>query len=558
MKCPKCQTENPGTRKFCKECGAKLIQGSRPSRKGQSNLRPNRGRDRSTRSPEPSGSRRHKRGRDYALEQKAERYGKLLQVGQIITSEMNLEALFPLIIQHTNGIMDTQTSSIFLYDRKPNELWSLVSTDLKKNEIRIPATYGIAGWVFQNRAPTIVNDTSSDPRFDADVDEKTGFRTRNILCVPLINRQKECVGTLQALNKNGGDFRQDDIEMLTSLSDYATIALENSMLYEELKSMNKAKERAIDHLSHELATPLALISATLSKISSRLNQAKITGLERSVIIAQKNLHRLIRLQEEIDNIIRERSAEDRTKITKIIENGLHFIEYQNGVGRGKFGKVLDLLSDYLDSIYKVSDENTQKLLIEDFLQSVCDDARRAMGKREVEIVQDFVKGRTIIANRSALEKVCSGILRNAVENTPDQGRIEVTAKTEGDQMVIRFRDFGTGITAENQKLVFAGFFHTQDTDHYSTKAPYDFNAGGSGADLLRAKVFSERYGFEIDFESTRCSHIPEDIDECPGRISLCQFIGNRSDCFASGTIFSLRIPLKRGAEDVFLIEPVKK
>ena len=158
---------------------------------------------------------------------------------------------------------------------------------------------------------------------------------------------------------------------------------------------------------------------------------------------------------------------------------------------------------------------------------------------------------TITANRSALEKVCSGILRNAVENTPDQGRIEVTAKIEGDQMVIRFRDFGTGITAENQRLVFTGFFHTQDTNYYSTKAPYDFNAGGSGADLLRAKVFSERYGFEIDFESTRCSYMPEDIDECPGRISLCQFIGNRSDCFASGTIFSLRIPLKKGVEDVF-------
>ncbi len=163
---------------------------------------------------------------------------------------------------------------------------------------------------------------------------------------------------------------------------------------------------------------------------------------------------------------------------------------------------------------------------------------------------DFVQGVTITANRGALQKVCGGILRNAVENTPDQGRIDVTAKIEGDQVVIRFRDFGTGITAENQRLVFAGFFHTQHTGLYSTKAPYDFNAGGSGADLLRTKVFSERYGFEIDFESTRCSYIPEDIDECPGRISLCRFIGNRSDCFASGTIFSLGIPFKKGIGDV--------
>jgi len=517
----------------------------RPFRKSQSNLPRNRSRVRSTRSTRASGSGSHTRVRNYTVDQKVERYAKLLQVGQIITSEMNLEALFPLIIQHTNGIMDTQASSIFLYDKKSDELWFLASTDLKKNEIRIPATHGIAGWVFQNRVPTFANDTSRDPRFDTDVDGKTGFRTKNILCVPLINRQKECVGTLQALNKPRGNFTGDDVEMLSSIADYATIALENSRLYEELKSMIKAKERAIDHLSHELATPLALISARLARISSGLSQAKITGLEKSVTVAQRNVHRLMRLQEEIDNIIRERSVEDRTNITKVIENALHFIEYQNGVRRGKYSVVLNLLSDYLDSIYKVGEERTEKLLVEDFLQSICDDTRRAMGQREVEIVRDFDKEVTIIANRSALEKVCSGILRNAVENTPDQGRIEVTAKIEGDQMVIRFRDFGTGITAENQRLVFSGFFHTQDTNYYSTKAPYDFNAGGSGADLLRAKVFSERYGFEIDFESTRCSYTPEDIDECPGRISLCQFIGDRSDCFASGTTFSLRIPVEK-------------
>jgi signal transduction histidine kinase len=479
----------------------------------------------------------------YVVDQKVERYAKLLQVGQIITSEMNLDALFPLIIQHTNSIMDSQASSIFLYDQKSNELWSLVSTNLKKNEIRIPATYGIAGWVFQNRSPTVVSDTSTDPRFDVEVDRKTGFQTRNILCVPLINRQKECVGTLQALNKNGGDFTQDDVELLTSLSDYATIALENSRLYEELKAMNKAKERAINHLSHELKTPLTLISATLAKISNSLSQAKITGMERSVIIAQRNLHRLMRLQEEIDNIINERSVEEQATIHQLVEDALHFIEYQKGMPRGEYGEVLKLISDYMESIYKVDEERVEKLSVEDFLQVLCDKARRAMGKREVEIVQDFVKGVTITANRSALEKVCGGILRNAVENTPDQGKIEVTAKIEGKQLVIHFQDFGTGITAENQKLLFTGFFHTQDTSYYSTKAPYDFNAGGSGADLLRAKVFSERYGFSIDIESTRCSYLPEDTDQCPGRISLCKFIDDKSDCLASGTVFILKIPI---------------
>jgi len=206
----------------------------------------------------------------------------------------------------------------------------------------------------------------------------------------------------------------------------------------------------------------------------------------------------------------------------------------------------------MESIYKVDEERAEGLSAEGFLQAVCDKARIAMGVREVQIVQDFDKGVTITANWGALEKVCDGILRNAIENTPDQGKIEVTAKIEGKQLVMRFRDFGTGITSDNQKLLFTGFFHTQDTDDYSTKAPYDFDAGGSGADLLRAKVFSERYGFAIGFESTRCSYIPEDTDRCPGRISLCEFIKDKSaDCLASGTIFSLGIPLDKCVEDVF-------
>jgi signal transduction histidine kinase len=254
---------------------------------------------------------------------------------------------------------------------------------------------------------------------------------------------------------------------------------------------------------------------------------------------------------EIDNIINERPVEERTKIVQLVEDALHFIEYQKGVPRGKYSKVLKLLSDHMESIYKADEERAERLSVEGFLQAVCDKARIAMGVREVQIVQDFDKGVTITANRGALEKVCGGILRNAIENTPDEGKIEVTAKIEGKQLVMRFRDFGTGITADNQRLLFTGFFHTQDTNHYSTKAPYDFNAGGSGADLLRAKVFSGRYGFTIDFESTRCSYIPEDADRCPGRISLCKFACDKSNCLASGTAFSLRIPLEKCVEDAF-------
>jgi signal transduction histidine kinase len=474
---------------------------------------------------------------------KLERYAELLEVGQIITSEMDFETLFPLVIRHTNSIMDTEASSIFLYDQKTKELWSLVSTDLRKSEIRIPATQGITGWVFQHKTYSVVNDTSRDPRFNAGADAKTGFRTRNMLCVPLINRQKECIGTLQALDKHAGSFTEEDVEVLTSLSNYATVALENSRLYEDLKAMNKARGRAMSHLSHELKTPLALISATLTTVSAKLLSDNLKGIERNMAMVQRNLHRLLRLQQEIDNIMNGNAAEYLARISRLIEDAFHFVEYQREVDRGTYGVVLGLLSDYIGSIYKVDEESSERLPAHKFLQAVCQNGRTAMTDRQVEIAENLADEMEITANRSALEKVFDGILRNAIENTPDEGRIEVTTRVDDDHLVVQFRDFGTGITPENQKLIFTGFFHTQDTDHYSTKTPYAFNAGGSGADLLRAKVFSERYGFAIDFDSTRCAFIPEDTDECPGRISRCKFIVDESGCLASGTVFSVTISI---------------
>jgi hypothetical protein len=133
-----------------------------------------------------------------------------------------------------------------------------------------------------------------------------------------------------------------------------------------------------------------------------------------------------------------------------------------------------------------------------------------------------------------LRKVCGGILRNAIENTPDEGIIEVRSKKDNESLVVEFIDYGVGISPQNQRMIFGGFFHTQDTNRYSSKARYDFNAGGWGTDLLRAKVLSERFGFYIGFSSKRCRHVPLDSDECIGKISACPFIRRREDCLHSG------------------------
>jgi light-regulated signal transduction histidine kinase (bacteriophytochrome) len=150
---------------------------------------------------------------------------------------------------------------------------------------------------------------------------------------------------------------------------------------------------------------------------------------------------------------------------------------------------------------------------------------------------------TILMPPEVLHKVVDGLIRNAVENTPDEGKIEVGVQKKGQGALLIVRDYGVGIPEEAQKRIFEGFFTTRDTLAYSSKRPFDFNAGGKGADLLRMKIFSERYHFQIHMASTRCKHLPEESDVCPGRISQCPLCSKIEDCHQSGgTIFTVYFP----------------
>jgi signal transduction histidine kinase len=150
----------------------------------------------------------------------------------------------------------------------------------------------------------------------------------------------------------------------------------------------------------------------------------------------------------------------------------------------------------------------------------------------------------VVLDERILEEVLEGLLKNAVENTPDQGMIHLDLKEQEGRILLKVKDFGIGITEENQKLIFGGLFHTLETDLYTSKTPYDFGAGGKGLDLLRMKVYGQRYGFDLSVESQRCIHIPTDRDLCPGKISDCSSCKTPEDCYSSGgSTFCISFPL---------------
>jgi signal transduction histidine kinase len=471
-------------------------------------------------------------------------YRQIFKLGQIITYETNLEKLFPVIMEQINQIMQTQKCSIFLHDVDSDELYCQVSTDLKKNEIRISASHGLAGWVFQNKTAQILNDPYNDPRFLQKVDKATGFKTRNLICIPLINRKNICIGTLQVLNKKEALFSDRDKDLLTAASHYVVISLENAKLYKDLKVLDKARERVVDHISHELKTPVSLILSVLTQLGRRLaDKSSMKGVDKIIQRGLRNVQRLIDLQEKADDIL----TQDVENISQEYQQLIHFIEttiflldnVQDQSNR--FSELIGIILERLEDMISHKEFHEEKLHIKTFMEMICDDARSSMGNRKISFVTDFDDTLSIIMDKAVLTKACGGLLKNAIENTPDHGTIFIKAESVNNNIEIQFQDYGVGITKENQGLIFGGFFHTQDTMVYSSKTPYEFNAGGSGADLLRIKTLAERHGFGIDFKSIRCRFLPLDIDICPGSIEKCKNITSLEECRSSGgSLFTLQ------------------
>jgi len=151
---------------------------------------------------------------------------------------------------------------------------------------------------------------------------------------------------------------------------------------------------------------------------------------------------------------------------------------------------------------------------------------------------------TLSMNARIVREVLDGLIKNAVENTPDGGKIEILLEETERKVYIRVKDYGIGITEENRLSLFDGLTPAGETELYASKRPYEFGAGGKGLDLLRLKLYAERFGFVLSVESARCGYIPSDLEQCPGNILSCGHCRTFDDCAVSGgSNFTVAFPI---------------
>jgi signal transduction histidine kinase len=468
------------------------------------------------------------RARQEAQQRHVHKLHSLLELGQLIGLDLHLNEMLVQISRKACEVMEADRCSIFLHDPNTDELWSTVALGMAGEVIRIPSSIGLAGYCFQTGETINLKDAYTDDRFNKEVDSHTGYRTRSVLCIPIYNRAGSRSGVIQLLNKNDGDFTDEDETFLQTFGNNASVFIEIAQLQKarlnaleqsrrELERLNKAKSKALDHLSHELRTPLAVIQGNI-RILKRKIQAQTPPLIREEIFEslEKNLNRLSEIQQETDQIIRT---------------------YQD----------LETKSP-LEGIEIHRSPLPENISLYPFTENLLERIKKQASHRKIQIILDGAKDLVLHVDPNILDESLRGLIKNAIENTPDEGMIRIILEQTGQWVQVKVMDFGIGITKDNQKHLFDGLFHTQETDLYTSKKPYDFGAGGKGLDLLRIKTYGHRFGFDVSEGSQRCVHLPLERDVCPGKISECPYCKNREDCFRSGgTTFCLSF--HTGGED---------
>src|SRR5262249_29796775 len=159
-------------------------------------------------------------------ERNAQRLCLLLETTQRLVTVTHADDLLLLLSETTTRLLDAERATIFLVDRERGGLWSKVALGDGVGEIRVPLGQGIAGAVPQSGDTLILGDPYSDPRFNPDIDRRTGFQTRNLLTLPMLGANGDTLGVFQVLNKRGGGFTPEDAEVLAALAASAARTVE--------------------------------------------------------------------------------------------------------------------------------------------------------------------------------------------------------------------------------------------------------------------------------------------------------------------------------------------
>ncbi len=486
--------------------------------------------------------------RDVTAEKRMAKTNQIMfKISHALHTYHKLGDLVSIITAEIQKLVTVEGAFILLADEKADELYFFsarfkdAASGSKFKKIRFPADQGVSGHVYKTNRPLLIPDISQCDFYLRRVDEETDLVAKNMLSVP-IRLKDRVIGVVSVVNKLQGHFDDTDTDQLMMVASTMALPIENTRIHEELeqsyadlKILNQAKDKVINHLAHELKTPVSVVDAAMKLLVKKLAARGIhdAQMEKIVSRGRRNLARILDIQYEVEDLLKKKEFAAYHILGRLVDacKDQFMLLAEN---QTRDAAVLDAVEKAIETLFGPARLENQTIFLDDYITQHLKKIAPDIAFRQCAINTHLDKALPVHIPREILDIIITGLVRNAIEYTPDSGQIDIIVTGNKTHPELVIKDYGIGFTREKLHLIFENYFIPPVSSEYTTKTPYAFNAGGRGFDLLRIKLFSERFHFTLKIDSTRCRYIPADTDLCPGDIRRCPFCTAPDDCFHSG------------------------
>lgn len=220
---------------------------------------------------------------------------RLLLLGRRMADARGIDEFLEVLAVGLADVLMSERTTVYLHDREHGEIWSKVAMGLARGEIRLKVGQGIAGHVASTREILNIPEASKSPRFNPEVDQRTGFKTRSVLCAPMLDPERELVGVIEVFNKRGREFTIEDEELIKLFAGYCAVAVQSAILQERVRQRERlaAVGMLASSVVHDIKNVITLIKGYGEIVKWDPADAEIVG------IINDEIDKLVEMTQEV-------------------------------------------------------------------------------------------------------------------------------------------------------------------------------------------------------------------------------------------------------------------